>query len=176
MFSKVGNKPLSAREIALQRGLEQAATALAAMLNDRVSIKLGSGRRPLLVGVSIWLKLKGALPGSICLCLPETLALELAKRLTQTRDLSLFDEMARSALMECGNLLASAFVAYFDESCGLRTLPSPPLLSLVPLQLPDFAEAFTAEFAVEFCQTQGRVFIGLDSAGLRALSADATAG
>jgi len=175
MISRVEKKPLSARKIALQRGLEQAATALATMVKDPVSIKLGSGRPPL-VGVSIWLTLQGALPGAICLCLPETLALELAKRLTQTRDLSLFDEMARSALMECGNLLASAFVAYFDESCGLRTLPSPPRLSLVPWQLPPFTEAFAAEFAVDFCQIQGQIFIGLDTAALQALAAEGAEG
>jgi hypothetical protein len=168
MISREQSRLQPAAKMALQSGLERAAAALTVMLHNPVSIRLGPERPPL-AGVSIWLTLTGATPGGICLCLPETLALELAKRLTRSSVLSLLDEMARSALMECGNVLASAFVAWFDERYALRSLPLPPAFSLIPLQLPDFSVVFDAEFAVEFCQIRGQVQIGLDAAGVCAL-------
>lgn len=168
MISQTKNAPQSAAKMALQPGLERAAAAMSMMLNAPVSIRLGS-KRPPVAGVSIWLTLKGAMPGGICLCLPETLALALAKRLTRNSVVSLLDEMDRSALMECGNVLASAFVACLDERYALRTLPMPPTFSLVPLRLPEFSMSFDAEFTVEFCRIRGQVLIGLDAAGVFAL-------
>lgn len=168
MISRVENRSQSAAKMAVQSGLERAAVAVSVMLDNPVSIRLGSERPPA-AGVSIWLTLKGALPGSMCLCLPETLALALAKRLNRTTVLTLLDEMARSALMECGNVLASTFVACFDERYALRTLPLPPTFSLVPLRLPDFPVVFDAQFAVEFCQSQGQVLIGLETTAVSAL-------
>ncbi len=101
--------------------------------------------------------------------LPEEMAVEIVKTLTTGRNLSLLDEVARSALMELGNILASVFVGYFDPYPRLRTLPIPPEMSLVPLDIPPFAGIFSAEFCWNKSQQRGEVVVGLDRAALELL-------
>ena len=73
--------------------------------------------------------------------------------------------------MELGNVLASVFVGYFDQYRGLRTLPTPPDLSLVPLDIPLFAGMFRAELCWTKSPERAEVLIGLDRSALDILLA-----
>lgn len=152
----------------LQAALDQVANSLRMMLGGTINIRIVPPvmRTP---GVSVRLGLTGALEGGLHLDLPEGMAVEMVKTLTNGQDLSLLDEVARSALMELGNVLASVFVGYFDQNRGLRTLPTPPEISLVPLDTPEFAGIFTAEFSWEKCQERAEVLIGLQKSAIEIL-------
>ncbi len=154
----------------LQQSFDQVAISLRMMLGGEISLRVTTPfLRP--AGVQVHLGLTGALEGGLYLDLPEKMALEVVKTLTAGRDLSLLDESARSALMELGNVLASVFVGYFDQSRGLRTLPTPPELSLVPQELPAFTEFFTAEFNWSKSQEKAEVLVGLKKSALDILLA-----
>ncbi len=154
----------------LQHGLDQAALTLRMMLGGEVSIRIISPflRPP---GVCVRLGLTGALEGGLYLDLPEHMAVEMVKTLTAEQELSLLDEAARSALMELGNVLASVFVGYFDQSRGVRTLPTPPELSLVPQELPEFAGFFSAELSWSKCREKAEVLVGLQKSAIDILLA-----
>lgn len=128
----------------LHGALEQMAATLGMMLGDDVQIDQSQAQlRPM--GVCVSLGLEGALSGAVYLDIPENMAVDAVKRLNAGVALSLLDETARSVLMELGNVLASVFVAYYDQNRGLRTLPTPPSLSLVPLEIPEFEGLFSAQ-------------------------------
>ncbi len=154
----------------LQAALDRSAASLQLMLGGEINIGMTptASRTP---GVCVRLGLTGALEGGIYIDLPEKMAIEIVKSLTAGRELTLLDEVARSILMELGNILASVFVGYFDEHRGLRTLPTPPDLSLVPLDIPIFAAFFSAEFRWSKSQERAKVFVGLDQSALDILLA-----
>ncbi len=154
----------------LQAGLDRAARALKAMLGGEISIGIvPPALRP--PGVCVWLGLNGALEGGIFVALPEAMAVEIVKTLSAGQDLSLLDETARSVLMELGNILASVFVGYFDQCRGLRTLPTPPELSLVPLDIPEFEGFFSAELRWSKSREPAEVLVGLHRPALDILLA-----
>jgi CheY-specific phosphatase CheX len=154
----------------LQGGLDQTATTLEMMLGGEISIRIKppSLRNP---GVCVWLGMTGALDGGLYVDLPEQMAVELVKTLTVGQELTLLDEAARSALMEFGNVLASVFVGHFDQKRGLRSLPTPPEMSLVPLDMPDFAGFFSAELSWSKCQDKAEVLVGLQKPAIDILLA-----
>jgi CheY-specific phosphatase CheX len=154
----------------IQAALDRAAASLKTMLGGEISIGLApAALRP--SGVSVSLGLTGALEGGIYIDMPEKLAVEIVKTLSAGRDLSLLDETARSILMELGNILASVFVGYFDQNRGLRILPTPPELSLVPHEVPDFAGVLSAEFFWSKCHERAEVIVGLERSALDILLA-----
>ena len=157
------------REI-MQTGLEQSLATLRTMLDGRIEFR---PQEPVWknAGVKIQLGLHGALEGGMYIELPEHMADEIVKRLTAGKAQSLLNENARSALMEVGNILASVFVAHFDRSRGLRTLPSPPQLSFAPLELPQFAFCYAARLCWSQCPEQGEVLIGMQQPALDILLA-----
>lgn len=146
---------------ALQTGLDQAARTLGTMLGGEVEIRLTSAglRSP---GVCVWLGMTGALPGGLYLDLPEQMALDIVKTLTAGSDLGLLDEAARSALMELINVLGSVFVGHFDQKFGLRSLPTPPEISLAQLEIPPFCHLFCASLSWSGSQESGELLIGLE--------------
>ncbi|MCF6178319.1 MAG: hypothetical protein L3J63_02870 [Geopsychrobacter sp.] len=148
-----------------QAGLSHAAATLKQMLGGEIRIQVTE--EPFrCAAVLIRLGLRGALPGELFIALPENLAQGLVKRLTAESDLSLLNERARSALMEFGNILASAFVGYYDQNHGLRTLPTPPEMSLVPLDIPTFDSSVCASFSWSTGQVRGDLLIGFEQPGL----------
>ncbi len=155
----------------IQAALDRAAASLKMMLGGEINIGIApaSLRTP---GVDVRLGLSGALEGGIYIDLPEKMALEVVKTLMAGQDLSLLDEAARSVLMELGNVLASVFVGYFDQYRGLRTLPTPPELSLAPLDIPDFAAFFSAEFSWSKSRERAEVLVGLERSALDILLAE----
>lgn len=83
-------------------------------------------------GVEIALSLSGRISGTFILALDHQAAQQLIVLLTgdgATR--SDFNEMARSALREAGNIVASAFLGALEELCGRGGLPGIPDLRLV---------------------------------------------
>ena len=149
----------------IQIALDRSAAALKIMLGGK--IKIGLVRAPLQTpGICVRLGLSGDLKGDIYIDLPEKMAVEIVKTLTAGDELSLLDEAARSALMEMGNILASVFVGYFDQHHGLRTLPMPPEFSLAPIDIPIYAEYFTAEFFWGQSLERAGVLIGLERSAL----------
>ena len=154
----------------LQAALDRSAASLQLMLGGDINIGMTptASRTP---GVCVCFGLTGALEGGIYVDLPEKMALEIVKTLTTGRELSLLDEVAWSILMELGNILASVFVGYFDEYRGLRTLPTPPALSLVPHDIPSFTAFFSATLSWSKSQERAKVFVGLDQSALDILLA-----
>ncbi len=154
----------------IQAGLDLAATSLKMMLGGEIHIGVvTSSARP--DGVSVRLGMSGALEGGLYIDLPENMAVKIVKTLSAGREISLLDDIARSSLMELGNVLASVFVGYFDQYPGLRTLPSPPDLSLVPLDIPVFAGLFHAELCWTKSSERAEVLIGLERSALDILLA-----
>lgn len=169
-FDKLSPLQRTSLNKTMQAAFDRAAATLALMLGGEVSLALAT--RPLRCpGVCVRLGLAGALEGGIYVDLPEKMALALVRKLTSGGEPSLLAEASRSVLMELGNILASVFVAYFDQYRGLRTLPTPPELSLVPFDVPDFAATFCAEFRWNNCREQGSLLVGLDDAALAILLA-----
>ena len=154
----------------IQAALDRSAASLQMMLSGEVHIELcpPALRAP---DVCVSLGLTGALPGGIYIDLPETMAIQIVKTLIPGSHLTLLDEMSRSVLMELGNILASVFVAYFDQSRGLRTLPTPPELCLIPLDIPRYAECLSADFSWTKSHDRAQVLIGLDRSALNILLA-----
>lgn len=149
----------------LQPALDQVAATLGMMLGGGVRIVQAPPElRP--AGVCVWLGLEGALKGAIYLDLPEKMASDAVKRLSGGGELSLLDETARSILMEIGNVFASVFVAYYDQNRGLRSLPTPPALSLVPLDIPEFDGVFSAQLNWGERSDRTELLIGLEKAAI----------
>lgn len=149
----------------LHGSLERAAATLGMILGDPVHIiQVPPQRKP--SGVSVWLGLEGALAGGVCLDLPENVAIDAVKRLNGGVELSLLDETARSMLMELGNLLASVFVAYYDQKRGLRTLPTPPTLSLASFDMPEYDALFSAQVGWGGLTDNAELLIGLDTSAI----------
>ena len=165
MAQTLGNEQKKRLYGALQAGLDQSAAALRMMLGGRLEIR---PRSPVLKesGIQVRLGLHGALEGGVHIDLPEQMADQVVKRLTGRAELSLLDDQARSSLMELGNILASAFVAHFDQSRGIRTLPTPPQLSFVPREIPEFPLCYTAELYWSDCTERGEVLICMQQSAL----------
>lgn len=170
MLEKLNRQQKLSLNKTIQAALDRSAAALKMMLGGEINIGIGpaSLRNS---GVCVSLGLCGALEGGIYIDLPEKMADEIVKTLAPGQEMSLLDEMARSVLMELGNVLASVFVAYFDQYRGLRTLPTPPALSLVPLDIPVFSELFSAEFTWSKSMERAEVLIGFDRSALDILLA-----
>ncbi len=160
MNGKLNQQKQQQLEKVLRGALVEVAATFERMLGGEIRIHMCAPAFPL-QGVGVQLGMTGALEGGFYLDLPEKLALELVKRLTGTGDLSLLDETARSALMEFGNILASVFVGHFDQHRGLRSLPTPPKISLVPLVVAEFAGFCGAELRWSSCQERAQLLIGL---------------
>ena len=168
MTDRLNQQQQKQMERVLQGALEQSAKSLGMMLGGEVRINL-SRFGPVPNEVCVWLGLEGALAGSVSLFLPEDMALAMVKRLSGGAELSLLDETARSMLMELGNVLASVFVAYYDQHRGLRTLPTPPGISLVPHPLPEGQNLFAAKLRWSGQETAADLLIGLDKSAVEIL-------
>ncbi|MBD1399901.1 chemotaxis protein CheC [Pelovirga terrestris] len=82
-------------------------------------------------GVQIALSLSGRISGTIILALDNQAAQQLVTALTGDGTIrSGFNEMARSALREAGNIVASAFLGALESLCGRGGLPGVPDLHL----------------------------------------------
>ncbi len=170
MTAKLNSQQRLRLDRTMQTALDSTAVSLRMMLGGEVKIGLArvSSLEPSII---VRLGLRGALTGKFYIDLPENMAIEIVKTLTAERDLPLFDKMARSALMEMGNVIASVFVSYFDQHRGLRTLSTPPELSFVPLDIPVFAKIFTAQFFWSRIQNPAVISIGLEQSALDILLA-----
>mgnify|MGYP006290102839 CR=1 FL=1 len=82
-------------------------------------------------GVEIALSLSGRIPGTFILALDNKAAQQLIAALTGGSTTAPgFNEMARSALKEAGNIVASAFLGALESLCGRGGLPGVPALHL----------------------------------------------
>ncbi|MGB9792627.1 MAG: chemotaxis protein CheC [Thermacetogeniaceae bacterium] len=124
-------------------GAGNAATALATMLGRRIQMSvpragvLPIGEIPHLIGdeeepvVCVNFVVKGSAPGKILFLLDEVSALKLVDMLMglpQGTTVSV-DDMARSVIMETGNILTGSFLTAFADFCRLQLLPSVPALA-----------------------------------------------
>ena len=124
-------------------GAGHAATALSEMTRQTIMIEvptiavtplgaapLGGGPdRPVAV---VSLAMHGDLTGRTVLVLPQETAARLSAQMLPARHAGagLDSELARSALMETGNILAGAYLNALSAFAGLLLLPSPPTLRL----------------------------------------------
>ncbi len=125
-------------------GAGNAVTALATMLNDKIEMSIptvglvklseftGMVGGPETVSVCVYLPVDGEAPGHVAFFMPELGAHSLSNRLLgrDVTDDSEFDDMACSALMEVGNILASSYLVALCELTGLNLLSSPPALAI----------------------------------------------
>lgn len=82
-------------------------------------------------GVEVTLSLSGRISGTFILALDNKAARHLIAALTgDGATTPLFNDMARSALKEAGNIVASAFLGALESLCGRGGLPGVPALHL----------------------------------------------
>ncbi len=133
----------SLREIA-RYGMNQAAGALSQLLGQSVQIRVPSVQLGRLKGVpefimgppdrilAIYLKLLGDAQGDLLFLLPEQSARTLICQLLRQDPPPEFDDpLARSTLLEIGNILASAFLAALDNLLKMSLIPSIPELQIL---------------------------------------------
>jgi CheY-specific phosphatase CheX len=167
---RLSNQQRSRLEKSVQAGLDTAGRTLRMLLGGEIRLGIVSAGTEF-PGVAVRLGLSGALAGGVSILLPETLALAIAETLLRNGQVSLLNEEARSAIMEFGNILASAFVVHFDQQQGLRTLPTTPALSLVRQEPLRFDGLFCADFYWSSCLERGQVLIGFEGSALDILLA-----
>ena len=85
------------------------------------------------MGLGIYMGINGDLNGGMLLFFPEQSAVWLSCQLLGQAPADLLAEPVSSTLKEVGNIIASAFLASLDNQLQLRALPTPPELSLAPL-------------------------------------------
>lgn len=97
----------------------------AGMPLEQVSTIIDGGESPV---AALHMLMAGALSGHILLAFPESTASKLVSILTlePPHPAAEFDDMARSALCETGNIVASAFVNSLASHLGVRASPTPP--------------------------------------------------
>jgi chemotaxis protein CheC len=88
-------------------------------------LEIVGGADPRLVGVR--LEVEGPLRGFVLVLLPQSSARALAAMVTERAEGAL-DELARSALMELGNVLTSSYLNALARIVRARLMPSPPTL------------------------------------------------
>ncbi len=84
------------------------------------------------VSACIYMPVEGDAPGRVALFLPLDAARHLADCVLglEAGTTQSFDEVADSALMEIGNILASTYLAAIGDMTGLSLLSSPPALAI----------------------------------------------
>lgn len=133
------------REVA-NIGAGHAATALSLMTGTKVMVSVPTvtvaplpALAPAVTStdepvVIIPMMMKGSLHGQILLAIPMDTAHKLTTfvlRREPTSDIAL-DELATSALMEAGNILAGSYMTALSEFLGMQLIPSPPSLYVGP--------------------------------------------
>lgn len=84
-------------------------------------------------GVEVVLSLSGRISGTFTLALNNRAAQQLVTALAgEGATTPIFNEMARSALKEAGNVVASAFLGAIETMCGSGGLPGLPALHVAP--------------------------------------------
>src|SRR5215217_6683187 len=131
------------REVA-NIGAGHAATALSQMINSTIMISVPTINVSRLEEVppqisapeepvaAVLLHMLGDLTGRTLLVFPCVAARRLAEMLMQREasGSSDLDELDRSAVMEVGNILSSAYMNALAEFLGMMLLPSPPTLTI----------------------------------------------
>lgn len=121
-------------------GVGNAMTALSELVRARVDISVPTadivpiGKISSIAGdtdavvVAVYLRVTGDAPGHVALLWPEGSALLLADRLLErpSGETEVLGELECSALVEVGNILASAYLTALGNMTGLRLLSSPP--------------------------------------------------
>lgn len=122
-------------------GMGHAATALSRMIGETVMLQvphlrvadirqipeLLGGAESLVAGIAM--QMQGDARGDMLLIFPWSSAAELLHRLLgRPGNLDGLGEMEASALMEVGNILASAFLSALSNLTGMRLVPSTPSL------------------------------------------------
>ncbi len=121
-------------------------------------------------GVEVSLSLSGRFSGTFALNLDTRSAQQLATILVgEPATMPVFNEVARSALKEAGNIVASAFLGALESLCGRGGLPGLPALymdfpchdedksNVIVYALPMTLVAATREG----CDARGGIFISL---------------
>lgn len=122
-----------------QRAMQRAAEMFSRLLKQPVTIEVQDAwlidkdspvLLPQTAGIGVKLDVSGDIGGQLLLFLGEDSARWLAEQLLgQPVPGDLLSEPSHSTLREIGNIVASAFLASFDDQLGLRSLPSPPTLA-----------------------------------------------
>lgn len=146
-------------------GAGNAATALAKMLNTKIDMNvpkvnvLDFTDVPELIGgaeslvSSVLFKIEGDLNGSIMFVLDINSAKNLLKLLMNGYEFNSFDDFARSALNEIGNILSGAYVSSLSALTGLNLKISIPSLAI------DMAGAILSVPAIQFGQVSDKILI-----------------
>ena len=154
-------------------GLGNAMTALASMIDTGVDMsipKVGVSAIPEFaelaggpeaVSACIYMPVAGDTPGHVAFFLPEQSAHHLTDYLMglplgTTQEL---DEIACSALMEVGNILAASYMTAISDLTGLTLLASPPALAV------DMTAAILASIASTFAEEVDMALTILTSIG-----------
>jgi len=147
-------------------GAGNAATALSMMMGGPVDMSLpwtkfcpveeGCGllSRPEEVGVGVQSGIDGGITGLMLLTLDEESALHILGAFgDMLPEKSISHEMARSALMEVGNIVAGSFVTALSEFLKSSAWCSPPTL------VHDYFDAFVCAVMVSGCQETDYVLV-----------------
>ncbi|MBT9135732.1 MAG: CheY-P phosphatase CheC [Firmicutes bacterium] len=147
-------------------GAGNAATALSLLMGSPVDMALPWTKfcpleegcallsRPDEVGVGVQIGLDGSVTGRMLLTFDEASALHILQAfgdMLPEKDLD--NEMARSALMEVGNIVAGSFVTALSEFLKASAWCSPPTL------VHDYFDAFVCTVMVSGCQDTDYVLV-----------------
>lgn len=120
-------------------GMLQAAATFSRLLRQPVGIEvvdawMSDQARPKVMstgaGIGVYMAISGELSGGLLLFLTDDCARWLTGKLLRCETVAdLYVEPASSTLKEIGNIISSAFLASLDDQLGVRSLPSPPVLS-----------------------------------------------
>jgi len=147
-------------------GAGNAATALSQLMGTMVDMSLPWTKlclieegcellsRPEAVGVGIQIALEGQVSGMTLLTFSEESALHILEAFgDMLPDKSLLSEMARSALMEVGNIVTGSFATAISEFLHTIAWCTPPLF------IHDFFDAFVCSVVVSGCQETDHVLV-----------------
>ena len=154
-------------------GLGNAMTALSTMIDQGVNIAIpqvdvvplptfaGMMGGAESVSACIYMPVEGDAPGHVAFFLPEACARCLADHLLGQPEgtTQALDELACSALMEVGNILASTYLVAIGSMTGLNLLSSPPALAV------DMTAAILASLATAIAGDEDAAFTILTRVG-----------
>ncbi|MGB4505067.1 MAG: chemotaxis protein CheC, partial [Syntrophaceticus sp.] len=142
-YLKLNNIQLDALREVGNIGAGNAATALSKLISSRVEmsvpdIKILSfpeivstigGAETSVAGIC--LQIQGEAPGTILFLIPDTDAVQIVCTLLKKRNVQFFnDELACSALVELGNILAGSFLNALGEFTSICFIPTVPALCI----------------------------------------------
>ncbi|MDI6604134.1 MAG: chemotaxis protein CheC [Thermoanaerobacteraceae bacterium] len=144
-------------------GVGNAITALATMLNQKIDMKIPKVKimdftqlqeifgLPETIIAGIYFNLEGSINGNILFSLDIESAAFLVEYLMGVKINNKFDEMAKSALQEIGNIMAGSYISSLSTLTSLNIKISPPAICI------DMAGAILSVPAIKFGELSDKI-------------------